>query len=86
MGGRGAGEAGLPTWGGFPMPLMCTSFVPGDLWAAVARVEGEQRRAIARAEALYFTARPDEALSVAEPQLRICLPFAWLASPGARLS
>ena len=51
------------------MPLMCTSFVPGDLWAAVARVEGEQRRAIARAEALYFTARPDEALSVAEPHL-----------------
>ena len=55
--------------GTFPMPLMCTQFAPGGLWDAVEAVRGEGMRAIARAEAFYFTARPDEACAVAEPYL-----------------
>lgn len=54
---------------GFPMPLMCTAFQPGELEAAVAGIEDKDRRAIARAEAFYFTANPDEACRTAEPYL-----------------
>lgn len=53
----------------FPMPLMCASFEPGDLKAAVEGVADRDRRAIARAEAFYFTANPDEACRTAEPYL-----------------
>ena len=74
---RGTCDAGgtLPACGplrgdeDFPMPLMCTRFAPGGLWDAVESVRGEGRRAIARAEAFYFTAQPDEACAAAEPHL-----------------
>lgn len=54
----------------YPMPLLCSSFGRGELEAAVAAVEGPDLRGIARAEAFYFTARPEEAFDAAGPYLQ----------------
>ena len=54
----------------YPMPLLCFSFERGELEAAVAAVEDPDLRNIARAEAFYFTARPEEAFDAAGPYLQ----------------
>ena len=54
-----------------PMPLMCASFSPGGLAGAVATIAREDADLgrIAQAEAHYFCARPQEAVSAASPYL-----------------
>lgn len=52
-----------------PMPLMCASFVPGQMDAAIAAMEDEDTRAIARAEAHLYCAREAEAVEAARPYL-----------------
>lgn len=65
----GVGEVGAEP-ARCPMPLLCSSFGRGELEAAVAAVEGPDLRGIARAEAFYFTARPEEAFDAAGPYLQ----------------
>lgn len=65
----GVGEVGAEP-ARYPMPLLCSSFGRGELEAAVAAVEGPDLRGIARAEAFYFTARPEEAFDAAGPYLQ----------------
>ena len=65
-----------------PMPLMRTAFEPGHLGEALAAIESAgdpDLAAIARAEAAYFTARPEEACRLAEPYLED-------PDPGLRMS
>ena len=54
----------------YPMPLLCSSFECGELETAVAAVEDPDLRNIARAEAFYFSARPEEAFDAAGPYLQ----------------
>ena len=65
----GVGEVGAEP-ARYPMPLLCSSFGRGELEAAVAAVEDPDLRGIAQAEALYFTARPEEAFDAAGPYLQ----------------
>ena len=65
-----------------PMPLMRTAFEPGRLACALAAIEsaGDPDLAtIARAEAAYFTASPEDACREAEPYLED-------PDPGLRMS
>lgn len=52
-----------------PMPLMCTSFEPGCLDAAVASFDDPDVQAIARAEALYFRGQAEAADAAATAYL-----------------
>lgn len=51
------------------MPLMCTSFEPGCLDAAVASFDDPDVQAIARAEALYFRGQAEAADAAATAYL-----------------
>ncbi len=57
-------------WTDFPMPLLCTPFEPGHIEEAVESIADPDRRAIARAEMCYFTARHEQACEAAEIYLR----------------
>lgn len=53
----------------FPMPLMCTAFEPGTLENTLDVMLKDDYGVIARAEAHYYRACPDEARRLAEPYL-----------------
>lgn len=52
-----------------PMPLMCTSFEPGQMNAAIASITDEDSRAIAQAEAFLYCGKEKEAVETAQPYL-----------------
>ena len=52
-----------------PMPLMNTTFAPGQAAEAAAAISDPDLRAIARAELAYFSGRAEDAAAIAAPYL-----------------